>query len=37
MAEVPCYLLACNVSDEAARLSYKTLSGREDWDDEGQA
>ena len=37
MAEVPCYLLACNVSDGAARLSYKTLSGREDWDDEGQA
>lgn len=35
IAEVPCYLLACNISDEAARLSYETMSGRKDWD-EGQ-
>ncbi len=37
ISEVPCYLLACTVSPEAARLSYETLSGKEDWDDESQA
>lgn len=36
MAEVPCYLLSCTISDEAARLSYETMSGKEDWNDEGQ-
>lgn len=37
MAEVPSYLLTCTVSTEAARLSYETLSGRRDWDDEDKA
>ena len=37
ISKVPCYLLACTVSPEAARLSYETLSGKEDWDDESQA
>lgn len=32
--EVPCSLLTCTISNDAAKLAYQTLSGKDDWDHE---
>lgn len=33
--EVPCSLLTCTISSDAVKLAYQTLSGKDDWVNEG--